>query len=97
MFLQMLTKLYFFQRDEGKYLPRSVIQLVLLGLKCLMTDRLGLKETLVLEPVSLSALSVIPRWAKKETHTHTHRDNPQTAHMRFIIPQPGVLGKIKAG
>lgn len=70
MFLLMLTELYFFQRDKQTGLPSRAIQLVLLGLKCLVTDQKGKPETLTMESVSLDPLSIIPCWEKKETHTH---------------------------
>lgn len=93
-FLLMLTELYFYQRDKWKCLPSSAIQLVLLGLKCLITDQMGKKETLFIEPANLDPLSIIIGWEKKKTNKQTKKPS-KNKYIFLIVAQLAVLRKIK--
>lgn len=72
VFLLMLTELYFFQRDKWKCLPSSAIQLVLLGLRRLIIDQMGKKETLWL--LNLLALILCQSYYDGKRRKHTQKN-----------------------
>lgn len=91
VFLLMLTELHFFQRDKWKCLLSSAIQLVLLGLKCLITDQMGKTETLwLLNPLaSILCQSYHDEKRRKHTHTHIHNLRSKYASQGYPIWSAG--------